>query len=78
MVILIFQVIKIEWMNKDMREVCFVFLFNKFKHSYLKWLLPDFDKTRTIYDPVLGKMHIFIHVSVITDFVIRHSIFIVQ
>ncbi|XP_060592015.1 ral GTPase-activating protein subunit alpha-1-like, partial [Ruditapes philippinarum] len=47
------EVIKIEWMNKDMREICFVFLFNKFKHSYLKWLLPDFDKTRTIYDPVL-------------------------
>ncbi|KAL4238881.1 Ral GTPase-activating protein subunit alpha-2 [Mactra antiquata] len=47
------EVIKIEWLNKDMREVCFVFLFNKFKHSYLKWLLPDFDKTRTIYDPVL-------------------------
>lgn len=50
------QVIKIEWVNKDMREVCFVFLFNKFKMSYLLWLLPDFDRHRTIYDPDLGKL----------------------
>ncbi|XP_053376419.1 ral GTPase-activating protein subunit alpha-2-like isoform X3 [Mercenaria mercenaria] len=50
---LVSEVIKIEWMNKDMREVCFVFLFNKFKRSYLNWLLPDFDRNRTIYDPVL-------------------------
>ncbi|XP_052770134.1 ral GTPase-activating protein subunit alpha-2-like isoform X3 [Mya arenaria] len=47
------EVIKVEWMNKEMREVCFMFLFNKFKQSFLKWLLPDFDKTRTIYDPDL-------------------------
>jgi len=52
---LFLQVIKIEWVNKDMREVCFVFLFNKFKMSYLQWLLPNFDRTRTIYDPDLGE-----------------------
>jgi len=50
------QVIKVEWMNKDMREVCFDFLFKKFKQSYLRWLLPDIDRTRTIYDPDLGRI----------------------
>jgi len=43
-------------MNKDMREVCFDFLFKKFKQSYLRWLLPDIDRTRTIYDPDLGRI----------------------
>nr|KAG5712285.1 hypothetical protein BaRGS_023864 [Batillaria attramentaria] len=46
------EVIKIEWMNKEMREVSFTFLFNKFKSKYLLWLLPDFH-ARDIYEPVL-------------------------
>ncbi|XP_076442581.1 ral GTPase-activating protein subunit alpha-1-like isoform X3 [Babylonia areolata] len=46
------EVIKIEWMNKEMREASFTFLFNKFKTKYLLWLLPDFH-ARDIYEPVL-------------------------
>ncbi|XP_070180609.1 ral GTPase-activating protein subunit alpha-1-like isoform X3 [Littorina saxatilis] len=46
------EVIKIEWMNKEMREISFTFLFNKFKTKYLLWLLPDFH-ARDIYEPVL-------------------------
>ncbi|GFR74888.1 Ral GTPase-activating protein subunit alpha-1 [Elysia marginata] len=45
------EVIKIEWMNKEMREQSFQFLFNKFKAKYLHWLLPDF-VYRDVYDPV--------------------------
>ncbi|BFZ06941.1 hypothetical protein BsWGS_09980 [Bradybaena similaris] len=45
------EVIKIEWMNKEMREQSFEFIFNKFKAKYLRWLLPDF-VYRDIYDPV--------------------------
>ncbi|XP_059157319.1 ral GTPase-activating protein subunit alpha-1-like isoform X3 [Physella acuta] len=45
------EVIKIEWMNKEMREQSFDFLFSKFKAKYLHWLLPDFVH-RDIYDPV--------------------------
>ena len=37
-----------------MKEASFVFLFDKFKTSYLNWILPDF-KIRDIYEPVLGK-----------------------
>ncbi|XP_036363522.1 ral GTPase-activating protein subunit alpha-1 isoform X5 [Octopus sinensis] len=50
---LVSEVIKVEWLNKSMRETSFVFLFDKFKSSYLKWLLPDFDFSRSIYDPPL-------------------------
>ncbi|XP_067682813.1 ral GTPase-activating protein subunit alpha-1-like isoform X5 [Haliotis asinina] len=50
--VMVSEVIKIEWMNKDMRETSFVFLFNKFKDSYLHWLLPEFEM-RDIYEPVL-------------------------
>ena len=50
------KVVKIEWENKEMRETCFMFLFNKMKNSYLTWLLPNFDKHRTIYEPLLGKL----------------------
>ncbi|GAB1601381.1 ral GTPase-activating protein subunit alpha-1-like isoform X7 [Argonauta hians] len=50
---LVSEVIKVEWLNKSMRETSFVFLFDKFKSSYLKWLLPDFDFLRSIYDPPL-------------------------
>ncbi|XP_025103645.1 ral GTPase-activating protein subunit alpha-1-like isoform X4 [Pomacea canaliculata] len=46
------EVIKIEWMNKEMREISFTFLFNKFKSKYLTWLLPEFH-ARDIYEPVL-------------------------
>lgn len=46
------EVIKIEWMNKEMREVSFTFLFNQFKANYLLWLLPEFH-ARDIYEPVL-------------------------
>jgi hypothetical protein len=49
----LFQVIKIEWVNKEMREISFTFLWNKFKCKYLMWLLPDF-YARDIYEPVLG------------------------
>ncbi|GFO04867.1 ral GTPase-activating protein subunit alpha-1, partial [Plakobranchus ocellatus] len=45
------EVIKIEWMNKEMREQSFEFLFTKFKAKYLLWLLPDF-VYRDVYDPV--------------------------
>ncbi|KAK3764075.1 hypothetical protein RRG08_046540 [Elysia crispata] len=45
------EVIKIEWMNKEMREQSFRFLFTKFKAKYLLWLLPDF-VYRDVYDPV--------------------------
>ncbi|CAL1547567.1 unnamed protein product [Lymnaea stagnalis] len=45
------EVIKIEWLNKEMREQSFDFLFSKFKAKYLHWLLPDFTY-RDIYDPV--------------------------
>ncbi|RUS74693.1 hypothetical protein EGW08_017551 [Elysia chlorotica] len=45
------EVIKIEWMNKEMREQSFRFLFTKFKAKYLHWLLPDF-VYRDVYDPV--------------------------
>ncbi|CAG5132353.1 unnamed protein product, partial [Candidula unifasciata] len=45
------EVIKVEWMNKGMREQSFEFIFNKFKAKYLCWLLPDF-VYRDIYDPV--------------------------
>ncbi|XP_052275567.1 ral GTPase-activating protein subunit alpha-2-like isoform X4 [Dreissena polymorpha] len=48
------EVSKIEWKNKSMREASFLFLFNKFKQSYLMWLMPNFDKNRTIYNPDLG------------------------
>ncbi|KAI8784564.1 ral GTPase-activating protein subunit alpha-2 isoform X1, partial [Biomphalaria glabrata] len=44
-------VIKIEWMNKEMREQSFDFLFSKFKGKYLSQLLPDF-VYRDIYDPI--------------------------
>ncbi|KAH9496143.1 Ral GTPase-activating protein subunit alpha-1 [Bulinus truncatus] len=44
------EVIKIEWMNKEMREQSFDFLFSKFKAKYLSYLLPDF-VYRDIYDP---------------------------
>ncbi|KAL5008782.1 hypothetical protein ScPMuIL_014363 [Solemya velum] len=47
------EVIKVEWINKEMQEASFVFLFNKFKSTYLNWLFPNFDKNRNIYDPVL-------------------------
>ncbi|KAL3872620.1 hypothetical protein ACJMK2_035835 [Sinanodonta woodiana] len=47
------EVTKVEWLNKEMRETCFTFLFNKFKESYLIWLFPDFDKSRSIYNPSL-------------------------
>ena len=33
-----------------------LFLFSKMKNSYLTWLLPNFDKHRTIYEPLLGKL----------------------
>ena len=49
--------IKIEWMNKEMREISFTFLFNKFKTKYLLWLLPDFH-ARDIYEPVLGRFRL--------------------
>ncbi|XP_055879751.1 ral GTPase-activating protein subunit alpha-2-like isoform X3 [Biomphalaria glabrata] len=45
------EVIKIEWMNKEMREQSFDFLFSKFKGKYLSQLLPDF-VYRDIYDPI--------------------------
>ena len=47
------KVINVEWVKKEMREVSFTFLFNKFKRKYLHWLLPDFF-ARDIYAPVLG------------------------
>ncbi|XP_064603064.1 ral GTPase-activating protein subunit alpha-1-like [Liolophura sinensis] len=47
------EVTKVEWMNKEMRETSFVFLFDKFKESYLKCLLPDFRKDRSVYVPTL-------------------------
>ncbi|XP_035826426.1 ral GTPase-activating protein subunit alpha-1 [Aplysia californica] len=45
------EVIKVEWMNSEMREQSFHFLFTKFKAKYLHWLLPDF-VYRDIYDPI--------------------------
>ncbi|KAJ8308029.1 hypothetical protein KUTeg_012903 [Tegillarca granosa] len=47
------EVVKVEWLNKDMREASFVFLFNKFKTTYLDWILPDFDHSSNIYEPIL-------------------------
>ena len=37
-----------------MKETGFVFLFDKFKSSYLQWLLPDFDRNSSVYSPDLG------------------------
>ncbi|XP_071163715.1 ral GTPase-activating protein subunit alpha-1-like isoform X42 [Mytilus edulis] len=50
---LVSEVSKIVWLNDRMKETGFVFLFYKFKSSYLKWLLPDFDKNSSVYRPEL-------------------------
>ncbi|KAK6182371.1 hypothetical protein SNE40_010078 [Patella caerulea] len=50
---LVSEVVKIEWMNKEMKESSFIFLFNKFKQFYLPWLLPNIQRDRDIYEPVL-------------------------
>ncbi|VDI04864.1 Hypothetical predicted protein, partial [Mytilus galloprovincialis] len=50
---LVSEVSKIVWLNDRMKETGFVFLFYKFKSSYLKWLLPDFDKSSSVYRPEL-------------------------
>ncbi|XP_033736327.1 ral GTPase-activating protein subunit alpha-1-like isoform X2 [Pecten maximus] len=47
------EITKVVWLNKEMQEASFIFLFNKFKTTYLTWLLPDFDRSSSIYDPVL-------------------------
>lgn len=60
------QVIKIEWVNKEMRETSFTFLFNKFKTKYLLWLLPDFH-ARDIYEPVLGRFVLLQELSFRTE-----------
>ncbi|XP_041353753.1 ral GTPase-activating protein subunit alpha-1-like isoform X2 [Gigantopelta aegis] len=50
--VMVSEVVKIEWVNREMKEASFVFLFNRFKTSYLYWILPSF-KIRDIYEPVL-------------------------
>ncbi|ESO85701.1 hypothetical protein LOTGIDRAFT_210880 [Lottia gigantea] len=50
---LVSEVVKIEWINKEMKENSFIFLFSKFKQFYLPWLLPDFQRSRDIYEPSL-------------------------
>ena len=55
---LVSEVSKIEWMNSRMKETGFVFLFDKFKSSYLQWLLPDFDRNSSVYSPDLDLPHV--------------------
>ena len=47
-----------EWVNREIREMSFNFLFNKFKTYYLPRIFPDFSTKTNIYDPRLGKIYL--------------------
>ena len=62
--LMVSEVTKVEWGERERREFSFSFLFNKFKEHYLLNIFPHFSKDTNIYEPCLGKKNTTLILSI--------------